>query len=247
MSFQMNDVTISKQPFNLIFIAIIIALGIAVNGFFIGYSIFKFKSSDRSIAVKGFSEKDVKSDFAELVLTFKNPANDLDELQKKNELDTKNVLAFFKSKGIKDEEVFIDSTDLIDRQTREYGGDRDKQEYRYILTTRIKVVTKGVDLIRDISNQTVELIKQQININPVTSYYFTKFADLRTQMIAEATQSARQAALQFAKDSGSRVGEIRHAVQGAFSITGPNSEYNELNSVYKKIRVVTSVTFNLVD
>ena len=66
-------------------------------------------------------------------------------------------------------------------------------------------------------------------------------------MIAEATQSARQAALQFAKDSGSRVGEIRNAVQGAFSITSPNEEYNEVGSIYKKIRVVTTVTFNLVN
>ncbi|MGI9214380.1 MAG: SIMPL domain-containing protein, partial [Gammaproteobacteria bacterium] len=109
------------------------------------------------------------------------------------------------------------------------------------------VTTNDVDLIKDISNQIFELIKNEININISSRYYFTKFADLRTKMIAEATQSARQAAVQFSKDSGSRVGVIRQAVQGAFSITSPNDEYNELSSIYKKIRVVTTVTFNLVD
>ncbi|MGI9214330.1 MAG: hypothetical protein ACR2HS_01285, partial [Gammaproteobacteria bacterium] len=72
----MNDITTIKTPLISIFMAIIIALGISINGFFIGYAIAKFKSSDRTIVVKGFSEKEVKSDIAEFTLIFKNPEND---------------------------------------------------------------------------------------------------------------------------------------------------------------------------
>jgi hypothetical protein len=241
----MNNTTM--KPLIIMAVAAIIALGTALSGFFIGRSIEKFKTSDRAIMVKGFSEREVKSDMGELMLTFKNPGNDLAEIQKKSDEDTKAVLAFLKSKGLKDEEVTLDGTELFDRQTREYSSQGEKNEYRYILTTRVKVNTNQVDVIKDVSNQTAELIKQQVNISPSTRYYFTRFADLRTEMIAEATQSARQAALQFAKDSGSRVGEIRNAVQGAFSITSPNEEHNEVGSLQKKIRVVTTVTFNLVD
>lgn len=240
----MNDINIKQSPLIIIIVSIIISLGIIINGFFIGWFISKFKTHDRSIVVKGFSEKIVKSDLAELTLTFKNPENDLIILQKKNETDTKIVLDFLRSKGILDNEITIDGSDLLDREAREYV-DREKSDYRYILTTRIKVSTEKVDLISEITNQTVELFKNQVNIGANSRYYFTKFADLRTKMIAEATQSARNAALQFAKDSGSKVGEIRHAVQGAFSITGPNEDYYEASSIQKKIRVVTTVTFNI--
>ena len=241
----MNDTAI--KPLIIVMVATIFSLGTALSGFFIGRSIEKFKTSDRAIVVKGFSEREVKSDTGVLMLTFKNPGNDLVEIQKKNDQDIKTVMAFLKTKDLKDQEITLDGTVLFDRQTREYGGEPEKSEYRYIVTTHIKVTTTQVDVLKDISNQTAELIKQQVNISSNSRYYFTSFNNLRTEMIAEATQSARQAALQFAKDSGSQVGEIRNAVQGAFSITGHNEEYNEVGSIYKKIRVVTTVTFNLVN
>lgn len=227
-------------------IAIIIALGIAINGFFIAHAIIKFKTSDRSIMVKGLAEREVKSDTGELILTFKNTGNNLSEMQNKNDQDKKIVLDFLKNKNFNEEEINFDYVELFDRQTREYV-DNSKSDTRYIITNRIKVNTTKVDLIKSVANQMDELIKQQVNISTGARYYFTKFADLRSDMIAEATKSARQAALQFAKDSGSKVGEIKHAVQGAFSITSPNAEYDEAGSLHKKIRVVTTVTFSLLD
>lgn len=240
----MNNVT--NKPLVSMTVAAIIAVGIALSGFFIGRSIEKFKTSDRAIMVKGFSEREVKSDMGELMLTFKNPGNDLEKIQNKSDQDIQAVMEFLKAKGLKDEEITLDGTELFDRQTLEHEI-REKNENRYIITTNIKVISNNVDLIKDISNHTAELIKQHVNVSPSARYYFTKFADLRTDMIAEATQSARKAALQFAKDSGSRVGEIRNAVQGAFSIKSPNEEYNQVGSILKTIRVVTTVTFNLLD
>lgn len=246
----MNDINSSntnkQQHLIILIVSLIISLGIIINGFFIGWFISKFKTNDRSIVVKGFAEKNVKSDLAEFTLTFKNLENDLIVLQNKKEIDSKVVLDFLRSKGILDNEITIESSNLLDREAKEYG-DRDKSDYRYILSTNIKVTTDKIDLIKDISNQTGELIKNQINITANDRYYFTKLSDFKTKMIAEATQNARNSALQFAKDSGSKVGEIRHAVQGSFSITGPNEDYYEPNSIYKKIRVVTTVTFNIVN
>ena len=60
-------------------------------------------------------------------------------------------------------------------------------------------------------------------------------------MIEEATKNARAAAEQFANDSDSRLGKIRSANQGQFSI-----ENRDSNTPYiKKIRVVTSITYEL--
>ena len=65
--------------------------------------------------------------------------------------------------------------------------------------------------------------------------------DIKPQMIEEATQNAREAAQQFAEDSGSRLGKIKTASQGTFTI-----EDRDSNTPYiKKVRVVSSVTYYL--
>jgi uncharacterized protein len=74
-------------------------------------------------------------------------------------------------------------------------------------------------------------------------------------MITEATRNARSAADRFAADSGSKVGSIRSAEQGVFSITAANaggeassdsqSGPDEKGSLMKKVRVVTTVEYYL--
>ena len=79
------------------------------------------------------------------------------------------------------------------------------------------------------------------------TYLFTKLNDIKPPMIAEATASARQAAEQFAKDSGSALGSIRQATQGYFSILprdqAPGIE--EAQQRQKIVRVVTTVEYYL--
>ena len=66
-------------------------------------------------------------------------------------------------------------------------------------------------------------------------------------MIAEATKSAREGALQFANDSGSHLGGIKDATQGYFEIQPRDQGENAVESqqVNKTVRVVTTVTYRL--
>jgi uncharacterized protein len=50
------------------------------------------------------------------------------------------------------------------------------------------------------------------------TFVFTRLNQLKPSMVAEATANARTAAGQFAKDSRSALGDIRHANQGVFVI-----------------------------
>ncbi|MFO7617031.1 MAG: hypothetical protein R6V75_07245, partial [Bacteroidales bacterium] len=72
-------------------------------------------------------------------------------------------------------------------------------------------------------------------------YLFTELNSVKPQMIEEATKNARQAAEKFAIDSNSKVGKIKKASQGMFSI-----EDRDMNTPYRKIvRVVTTVEYYL--
>lgn len=62
-------------------------------------------------------------------------------------------------------------------------------------------------------------------------------------MIALATQNAREAAEQFARDSHSKVGKIDSATQGLFSIEDAAPGLEDL----KRVRVVTTVVYSLAD
>lgn len=62
-------------------------------------------------------------------------------------------------------------------------------------------------------------------------------------MIGQATRAAREAAAQFAADSESRVGKIKTASQGQFSIEDSDSS----TPYIKKVRVVSTIVYYLED
>ncbi|KAJ6644811.1 Replicative DNA helicase [Pseudolycoriella hygida] len=63
------------------------------------------------------------------------------------------------------------------------------------------------------------------------TYEFTKFNDIKPEMLEEAIKNARRAAEKFAQDSGSKLGYLKRANQGVFLISpadgsGGGEEYN---------------------
>lgn len=81
------------------------------------------------------------------------------------------------------------------------------------------------------------------NYEATPEFLFTKLYDIQPQTIAEATKNARQAAEQFAEDSGSKVGVIKNARQGFFSI----NDRDRYSPEQKIVRVVTTIQYYLAD
>ena len=89
-------------------------------------------------------------------------------------------------------------------------------------------------------------MKRRLSISPVAyphllAHESTSLNKIKPQMIEEATRNAREAAEKFAKDSESRLGKIKKASQGQFSISDrdPNTPY------IKNVRVVTTIDYLL--
>ena len=101
-------------------------------------------------------------------------------------------------------------------------------------------VRKANELLGDLVKEGVALVQ---NYESRTQFSYTGLEQVKPGMIATATRDARKAAEQFAKDSGSKVGSIRNAQQGYFSIEDRDSFSPE----FKQIRVVTTVQFFLED
>ena len=76
-----------------------------------------------------------------------------------------------------------------------------------------------------------------------TQFLFTKLNDLKPAMIEEATRNAREVAVKFAQDSESRLGRIKSAQQGQFTV----EDRDQNNTHIKKVRVVSTVVYYLAD
>jgi hypothetical protein len=88
--------------------------------------------------------------------------------------------------------------------------------------------------------------KQGINISggyQSAEFMYSGLNGLKPAMIEEATQNARQVALKFAQDSNSRLGKIKSASQGQFSIESRDRNTPHL----KAVRVVATVEYYLAD
>jgi uncharacterized protein len=231
-----------------------IAIGLIAGCLILGSALKQFRMSGRYVTVKGLAERDVVADVAVWKIRFKAADNDLATANTKALSHINTVQTFLLGHGIKSEEIDIGAPRVIDLFAREYGPERTPPN-RYIIEAMVGVKTNNVSNIQMASRKAIDLIKAGIVLDEAAygtnpSYIFTKLNDFRPAMLAEATKSARTLAEQFAADSGSKVGPIRQANQGVFTIGGSQSDEGggqETATVKKRLRVVTTIDYFLID
>lgn len=225
--------------------AAIIAISVVIAGLSLRSGIVTFKEMDRKVSVKGLAEREVKADKVTWPLIYKEIGNDPSEMYDRLSSKNKRVIAFLKSAGIKDSDISVNPPVISDRQADNYGNEI--MNYRYKATSVITVTSSEVDKVRQLMRRQSELMKQGIAIvseeygNNSITYEFTGLNKIKPEMVEEATKNARTTAQKFAEDSDSKLGDIRNAQQGQFSI-----EDRDANTPYiKKVRVVNTVEYSL--
>lgn len=226
--------------------AIIIAIGLFLLGNRIASGLENALGDERTVSVRGLSERIVPADKVVWPLVYKEVGNDLEALASQVNNKNKIIIDYLKVKGISDDEISVSPPEIIDLQAERYVNQN--IPYRYNLRTIITVSSKQVDLVRNLINEQGELLDKGIAIvsgeyDAQIDYQFTGLNELKPDMIAEATRNARQAAEQFASDSDSKLGKIKTASQGQFSITSRD----QYTPYLKNVRVVTSVVYYLED
>ena len=224
----------------------IIALGIVASGYFVDKGLSSFADKNRTVNVKGLSEKVVTADKVTWPLVYKNIGNDLSALYNDIKNSNEIIVEYLKSKGIEDSEINLNAPEIIDMKAERYSST--PSQYRYNVTTIVTVTSSKVDVVRKLITEQGEFLKKGIAIvsgdyQHVVRYEYTSLNDIKPQMIEEATKNARQAAEKFAKDSDSKLGKIMQANQGQFSIVDEDATTPYL----KRVRVVTTVNYALED
>lgn len=225
--------------------AAILAVGVVAGGAFIGKGVENARIGDRSVTVRGVSERQVKADLAVLPLKFAAAGDDLAAVQAEVGASLAVVGRYLAQQGYAKSEIDLGRFEVTDQYAREYQPSEIRARYRVAQTVIVR--TTNVDRVQATTRSLDALVRQGVVLQDYNgpSYIFTKLNDVRPKMIAEATASARSGAQQFAKDSGTPLSGIASATQGSFEILGRDDVGEESSQVFKRVRVVTTITYRL--
>ena len=226
---------------------IVLSLAIVIAGFFIGNMHKTGKKYDRFVQVKGLSEREVKADLAVWPINIVVTGNDLTLLKKQVERQNEDVYRFFIDQGFTPEEITRGMVNISDANANQFNNAQNNR-FRYVAQSDFTVRTREIEKLQKALEASLELMSKGIVLGSKNQwrpieYVFTGLNELKPPMIEEATKNAREVAEKFARDSNSKVGEIRVARQGLFSIND-----RDLNTPQIKIvRVVSTFDFQLKD
>jgi len=236
-----------KNNGGVFFLGVALFLGLATLGFLLGRSAIQFKEYERTVTVKGLSEKEYPADIVLWPIQFTAADNELTQLYSSLESNIDKIRSFLLAQGIQDNEITLSPPGITDKSAQRYGNSP-KPEFRYTAIQTVTVYSDKVDLIRTTIYKLAELGKQGIvftgeDYQNTTEYIFTRLNEIKPEMIEEATTKAREVADKFAQDSKSRLGKIKRASQGQFTI----SPRDKNNPHIKQVRVVSTVEYYLSD
>jgi uncharacterized protein len=223
-----------------------IASSVILSGGFL--KVMKF--TREQISVTGSATKEIKSDYIVWKGEFTRREVDLKTAYKLLREDLDKVKAYLVSKSVNEKETIISQviTETVYKKNEKGNDTNDIQGYK--LTQGVEIRSNGVDKIDKVSRESTELIDQGIQfISPAPEYFYTKLDELKVEMLAKATENAKQRADSMVKATGNKIGFMRSARMGVFQITPITSTdvsdwgMNDTTSLDKKVMAVVTVSF----
>ncbi len=206
-------------------IAIIIGIAFFLAALALGIAFYQTKKPVKTVSVVGLAEKDFTSDLIVWNIRYNVIENDMRSSYAKIKEQAAIVKEFLAAKGVKESEMDFKNIST-ERRTEGHweNGHWVDRFVGYESTQTIRIESKNVEQIEKVIRAISELYEQNINIdswNP--EYYYTKLADLKLEMLAEASKNAHERAETITKNAGGRLGDLKTATTGVFQITAPNS------------------------
>ncbi|WP_028115625.1 SIMPL domain-containing protein [Ferrimonas senticii] len=230
-----------------VYLGLSLFFGLALLGMQLADAALDYRQLERRVTVKGLAEQEVMADVVIWPIQFSAADDDLGQLYQTLEQQAEQISAFLLLNGISETEISKAPPAITDRSAQQYGS-REPNQLRFAALQTVTVYSNQIESVRAVMNKLAELGKQGIvftggDYQAQTEYLFTGLNSLKPTMVEEATRNARDVAERFAKDSASRLGKIRCATQGQFSISSRDNN----NPHIKKVRVVSTVEYYLSD
>lgn len=182
---------------------------------------------EQIIHVTGLGSKNFKSDLIVWSGSFIRKEMELDDAYDQIKSDRDIIRDYLRNKGVSKSEIAFSSVSISKESKSIYDDDGDYQgtEFTgYKLTQSVTIESLRVDEIEQLSRDISEIINEGVEFYSYSpSYYYTKLAELKIEMVASATEDARIRAEQIASNSAAELGKLKKAQMGVFQIIAQNS------------------------
>jgi hypothetical protein len=187
---------------------------------------YKFRAAE-TITVTGLAEQNFTSDLIVWQGSYSRKSMDLKTAFAQLKQDEVAIQQYLARKGVQVGEIVFSSHQINKEFNTRFdeNGRQISQEFSgYNLTQSVRIESKDVEKIDKLSREATELIESGIEFNSSSpAYYYSKLAGMKIDLLAKASEDARQRAETIAKNAGNDLGKLKKANMGVFQITGQNS------------------------
>ena len=233
-------------------LATIIVIGVIVSALIVGSSIESVKGGNNSIIVTGSAKQQITSDLIVWTGSFNAKAATLVDAYKQLEASKVKVNDYLIKKGVTQDKIVFSSINTMISYIVLPNGQYTSQIDYYDLNQTVTISSTEIDKITEISRNATELINDGVQFQSNSpQYLYTKIADLKVTMLAEATKDAKKRAEMIAENAGSSLGGLKYADMGVIQITplysNEVSDYgmNDTYSLEKEITAVVHCEFKI--
>jgi hypothetical protein len=233
------------RQLSALIVGLSLCFGMTALGSILGYSAIKHKEFERTVTVKGLSEREYPADIVIWTVDLTLANNSLPALHAAMENSVAALRSYLINQSVAAEEITFGAAVINDSYTNQYRN-IDNNSLRYTASRSVTVYSENVAAVRNVISSfasSSEALQFEGSWWSHAQYVFDSLNEVKPDMIEEATRNAREVASKFAEDSDSRLGRIKQASQGQFSISDRDSS----NPHIKSVRVVSTIEYYLAD
>lgn len=209
------------------FSAVVFSIAIIIAALLIGNAYKDRAKTEGIISVTGLGKKDFTSDLIVWDGYFSKENTDLKIASEELEKDRIIIKDYLLKNGINESEVVFNAVNMTEKNVNKYSSDgkfAGTEFAGYTLTQSMQITSKEVKKVEDLSRKITELLSSGIQFySDPPRFYYTKLADLKIELISEATKDAKERADKIAEKSGGNMGDLISAQMGILQITGQYS------------------------
>jgi len=167
--------------------AVVLAIGMAAGGFFVGRGLFAARASERVVTVKGLAEREVPANLAMWPIVFSTTGDDLVAIQTTLDASAKKVMAFLEARGFTPAEFSLSSPRVTDREAQG-GRMRGDVAARYAGEQTVTLRSRKITPVKVAMQQSGELIRAGVALvrsyEYNTTFLYTSLDEIKPAMIA---------------------------------------------------------------
>jgi len=240
------------KDYQVVVLGLLIAAGTVMSTMILSKAVVEFqKLQNQTIRVTGSASQNISSDFAVLSMRINARTPDLKLGYNKMNSDVKAIKEFLKEKGIDENAIDVSPIDSYEYYRRN-GAYTSNEIEGYNVSLTVKVSSKDVNKITEISKQANALVDKNVNITYNTlEYLVSNLDDIKVKMVGEATKNAKARAESMVAGTNGKIGVMNSARMGVFQIVPLNStdvsDYgiNDTSSLEKKVISTVNATFTV--